>query len=223
MENMRWDERRMATHELHCQEHRGDPCSVSAFLMTWMITALIYFLFPYRGGGNDAGAIQFLLFLFLLFPVVAWKVAELYAWLRKLLYKHVLKLPNFLPTRPWEEPLQAVKARKSVDEAARLTRSALYDAAKFRGVHWLYVVEAARAVETDALSNLKGFEQRASDWQEELRRRNPAVTRRTRKEQREQGRTSAECYKRYHECPVITQTNSVGSGHDHRRFCDLIP
>ena len=27
----------------------------------------------------------------------------------------------------------------------------------------------------------------------------------------------------HHECPVITQTNSVGSGRNHRRFCGLIP
>ena len=32
-----------------------------------------------------------------------------------------------------------------------------------------------------------------------------------------------EMLRELHECPVITQTNSVGSGRNHRRFCGLIP
>lgn len=195
MKKMRWGECRMATHERHCQEHLGD-CSISVFILAWLITLATFFLLPYESH-KILKAIQWVLFVYLVIPILPCGFANFFVWLRKLFYKHFLKLPDFLPTRPWEEPAETESTRRLVEEAAKQTRSALYDAKKHSHTCFTNIANAKRVAEEEALEFLKGVEQQASDWQVELRRRCPAVARRTRKEQARQASLAAAWYKKY--------------------------
>ena len=57
------------------------------------------------------------MFFFLVLPIVAMKLAEIYVWLRGVINEHVLNRPVFLPTRVRSEVAEIEKVKNAVDAA----------------------------------------------------------------------------------------------------------